>query len=222
MKMFKLGLLGLSALALAACQPPADDTNVEELQKTMTAEMAEFKEATQLEITKMRDDVESLKTIVYANPPYGCKADMVLPSPDSFMTSLDGLPSADLEPDAWHAANGERPDVVTTESGLQYSVIKTGYEGGLKPVGGQMIRVNYHGFFPNGEKFDSAFDRGEPSEFPANRVIKGWVEALADMEVCEARTLYIPGDLAYGKQGRASIPPNATLIFYVQLLGIKP
>jgi len=109
---------------------------------------------------------------------------------------------------------------MTTTSGLQYMVVQKG-QGDAKPELTNIVKVNYHGTFRDGEKFDSSYDRGEPIEFPANGVIKGWVEALGDMKTCEARTLYIPGDLAYGPNGRGSIPPNATLVFHVQLLGIK-
>jgi len=122
---------------------------------------------------------------------------------------------------AWHVENGKRDGVVTTESGLQYQVIKKGNENGPSPVGSQIIKVNYHGFFPNGDIFDSSYDRGEPIEFPANGVIKGWIEGLGMMKPCDAWTLYVPGDLAYGARGRPGIPSNATLGFHVQLLEVK-
>jgi len=123
---------------------------------------------------------------------------------------------------AWHTANGERSGVVTTESGLQYSVLKKGNEAGPSPTGGQIIKVNYHGLLPSGETFDSSYDRGEAIEFPANRVIKGWIEGLGMMKPCDAWTLYIPADLAYGKRGAgALIGPDQSLIFHVQLLEVK-
>jgi len=122
---------------------------------------------------------------------------------------------------AWHAENGKRDGVVTTESGLQYQVVKKGASNGPSPVGSQIIKVNYHGFFPNGEVFDSSYERGEAIEFPANGVIKGWIEGLGLMKPCDAWTLYVPGNLAYGPRGRGGIPPNATLGFHVQLIEVK-
>ena len=124
---------------------------------------------------------------------------------------------------AWHAENGKRSDVTTTASGLQYKVVQAGLENGASPVGGEKVTVHYHGYFPDGKIFDSSYDRGQTIDFPANAVIAGWVEALQDMKTCEARTLYVPGDLAYGPQGRprSGIPPNATLLFNVQLIGVK-
>lgn len=188
----------VSAMALAACQPGGNEAEVKELRK----------------------DVDALKVEVFGDPLAVCGEENILADVSAYAATLEGLPAADQEPEAWHLANGARKDVITTKSGLQYSVVKKGNEKAPTPEGGQMIEVNYHGFFPDGKKFDSSYDRGQPAEFPANRVIRGWVEALADMKPCEARTLYIPGDLAYGKNGRAEIPPNATLIFHVQLLGI--
>jgi FKBP-type peptidyl-prolyl cis-trans isomerase FklB len=131
------------------------------------------------------------------------------------------MPDASLEREAWLEANGARNGVVTTESGLQYSVVRSGNKNGPSPVGSQTIKVNYHGFFPNGEVFDSSYQRSQPIEFPANGVIKGWIEGLGKMKPCDAWTLYIPGDLAYGPSGRGGIPPNATLVFHVQLLEVK-
>ena len=175
----------------------------------------------QKEIDALRADVDALKLEVFGDPLATCPDDKHLADISAYAATLEGLPSTDLDPAEWHKANGERENVQTTPSGLQYTVVQAGNPNAPSPDGGEVVRVHYHGFFPNGDKFDSSYDRGEPSEFPANRVIRGWVEALADMKPCEARTLYIPGDLAYGEQGRPGIPPNATLLFNVQMLGIN-
>ncbi len=121
----------------------------------------------------------------------------------------------------WHIENSKRDGVKTTESGLQYQIIKKGAANGPSPSGSQVIKVNYHGFFPDGKIFDSSYNRGTPTEFPANAVIKGWIEGLGLMKPCDAWTFYIPGNLAYGPRGRPGIPPNATLGFHVQLIEIK-
>jgi len=122
---------------------------------------------------------------------------------------------------AYHAANAQREGVVTTESGLQYKVIQEGLKKGATPVGSQKVEMHYHGFFPDGSVFDSSIERDVTMNHNANGFIAGWNESLADMKVCEARILYIPGDIAYGPRGRGQIPPNATLLFHMQLLGVE-
>lgn len=110
--------------------------------------------------------------------------------------------------------------VVTSESGLQYKVVQAGIENGASAEPGQEIAANYHGFFIKGDVFDSSYNRGQPIEGPSNGFIKGWNEALGEMKVCEARTLYINSDLAYGDNGRGGIPGGATLLFHMQLLAV--
>lgn len=111
----------------------------------------------------------------------------------------------------------------TTPSGLQYAIIKAG--AGATPQNGQVVEVHYTGWLEsNGARFDSSVDRGRPFTFPlgAGKVIKGWDEGVATMQVGEKRRLVIPSDLGYGARGAGgAIPPNATLVFDVELLGIK-
>lgn len=112
--------------------------------------------------------------------------------------------------------------IVTTATGLQYidQVVGTGAEA--KP--GMNVSVHYTGWLTNGTKFDSSKDRGQPFEFPlgASRVIKGWDEGVAGMKIGGKRKLTIPSDLGYGARGAGNvIPPNATLVFEVELLGVK-
>jgi peptidylprolyl isomerase len=112
-------------------------------------------------------------------------------------------------------------DTLTTDSGLQYIVIQEG--SGERPQPGEQISVHYTGWFTSGDKFDSSVDRGQPLAFPLGQgqVIPGWDEALALMSTGEKRRLIIPPHLAYGERGHpGGIPPNATLIFDVELLGI--
>jgi len=115
---------------------------------------------------------------------------------------------------------------MTTESGLKYTDIKVGT--GASPKRGQIAVVHYTGWLykngAKGEKFDSSVDRGEPFEFPVGmgRVIRGWDEGVGTMKVGGKRTLIIPPALGYGAAGAGGvIPPNATLIFDVELLAVK-
>jgi peptidylprolyl isomerase len=109
----------------------------------------------------------------------------------------------------------------TTASGLKYNVIKAGK--GVTPKKGEKVFVHYTGTLTNGKKFDSSRDRGEPFSFVLGegQVIAGWDEALSTMKVGERRKLTIPPKLGYGATGAGRvIPPNATLIFDVELLKI--
>ena len=117
------------------------------------------------------------------------------------------------------AENAARPGVTTLESGLQYEVIKTGT--GAKPGPTDTVSTHYHGTLIDGTVFDSSVDRGVPAEFPVNRVIAGWTEALQLMAVGSKWRLVIPPELAYGERGTGGvIPPRATLVFEVELLDI--
>jgi FKBP-type peptidyl-prolyl cis-trans isomerase len=110
--------------------------------------------------------------------------------------------------------------VEKTASGLMYVILKEGDGPSPKPT--DTVQVHYTGTFLDGKKFDSSVDRGKPYEFSLRGgVIQGWLEGVALMKVGEKRKLIIPPDLAYGPRGRGQIPPNATLVFDIELLSIK-
>ncbi|HEX2862672.1 MAG TPA: FKBP-type peptidyl-prolyl cis-trans isomerase, partial [Lacunisphaera sp.] len=115
--------------------------------------------------------------------------------------------------------NKARAGVKVTASGLQYEVLKSGF--GPKPKTTNTVKVHYHGTLANGTVFDSSVQRNEPIEFPLTQVIPGWVEALQLMSVGDKWKLTIPPAIGYGARGKGSIPPNAVLIFEVELLEIK-
>ena len=120
---------------------------------------------------------------------------------------------------AYLEKNKTRAGVVVTPSGLQYEVLRAG--SGAKPTAAQTVEVHYHGTLIDGSVFDSSVQRGEPISFPVTGVIPGWVEALQLMEVGAKWRLFIPANLAYGDRGQGPIPPASTLVFEVELLGIK-
>lgn len=110
---------------------------------------------------------------------------------------------------------------VRTDSGLVYRVLNEGK--GPQPKATDTVRVHYRGTFPDGREFDSSIKRGEPAEFPLNRVIPCWTEGVQRMKVGTKAKLTCPPQLAYGERGAGggAIPPNSTLQFEVELLGIK-
>ena len=116
--------------------------------------------------------------------------------------------------------NGARPEVTTTESGLQYEIIKPG--SGIRPTATSNVKVHYHGTLIDGTVFDSSVERGETISFPLNRVIPGWTEGVQLMPLGAKYRFYIPFDLAYGAQGSPpKIPPYSALIFDVELFEIN-
>lgn len=123
------------------------------------------------------------------------------------------------EGEAFLAANKGKPGVRTTESGLQYQVLRAG--SGARPSAADTVKVHYRGTLLDGKEFDSSYARGEPATFPLAGVIPGWTEGVQLMPVGSKYVFWIPSALAYGQNGAGQdIPPNATLKFEVELLEI--
>ena len=122
--------------------------------------------------------------------------------------------------DAALEAAAKEPGAVVTTSGLVYRSLKDG--AGESPKATDKVKVNYRGTFPDGKEFDSSYKRNEPIVFGLNQVIKCWTEGVQRMKVGGKAKLSCPASIAYGERGAGGvIPPNATLLFEVELLGIN-
>jgi FKBP-type peptidyl-prolyl cis-trans isomerase FklB len=125
------------------------------------------------------------------------------------------------EAEAFLTANKAKTGVVTLPSGLQYKIITEGK--GPKPAATDTVVTHYKGTFIDGKQFDSSYERGEPATFTVNGVIAGWTEALQLMPVGSKWQLFVPSKLAYGEKGFQNvIPPNAALVFDIELVSIQP
>ena len=140
----------------------------------------------------------------------------------TFMEKKQGMAGSDnkIAGEQFLAANAKKEGVVVLDNGLQYEILVAG--DGPKPAITDKVYTHYHGMLIDGTVFDSSVDRGEPIEFPLNRVIRGWTEILQLMPVGSKWRVYIPYDLAYGAQGAgADIGPYSALIFEIELIEIR-
>ncbi len=137
----------------------------------------------------------------------------------ALLLSLTAL-STTWAQDAVTAAAAKETGAVVTASGLVYLSLKDGT--GASPTADDKVKVHYRGTFPDGKEFDSSYKRGEPIEFPLSGVIKCWTEGVQRMKVGGKAKLTCPAAIAYGARGAGGvIPPNATLLFEVELLAIN-
>ena len=119
------------------------------------------------------------------------------------------------------ATSAKKDEMTTTASGLQYTILKQG-TGTVSPKATDTVKVHYHGTLLDGTVFDSSVERGQPISFPLNAVIPGWTEGVQLMKVGDKFKFVIPSNLAYGPASPSpKIPPNSTLVFEVELLGIE-
>lgn len=132
---------------------------------------------------------------------------------------LCALPAWSQQADPAVAAAAKEPGAVVAPSGLVFRSLKDGT--GASPAATDTVRVHYKGMFPDGREFDSSYGRGQPTEFPLNRVIKCWTEGVQHIKVGGKAKLTCPPSIAYGARGAGNvIPPNATLLFEIELLDI--
>lgn len=178
------------------------------------------------------DKIRDAKTIVH--PKYPSDGQPVVPDPAVVIKSATLLSKYDREkvksmirtPEMDLADAQKKIEAETgkkmekSASGLMWVVLKEG--SGNQPTATNMVDVHYTGWYLNGEKFDSSYDRGTtPTNFRLNQMIKGWIEGVALMKVGEKRKFLIPSDLAYGARGKGKIPPNTPLMFEIELIGFK-
>jgi FKBP-type peptidyl-prolyl cis-trans isomerase FkpA len=138
----------------------------------------------------------------------------------ALMTAAWFAGAAQAQSSAAASAAAKEPGAEVTASGLVFRSLKDGNGG--SPVASDTVRVHYRGTLPDGKEFDSSYSRGQPAEFPLGRVIPCWTEGLQKMKTGGKAKLTCPPEIAYGSRGAAGvIPPNATLHFEVELLGIS-
>jgi len=138
----------------------------------------------------------------------------------AFALNLTLLAQVAMAQNAVTTAAAKEEGAVLTPSGLVYRSLKDG--SGASPKATDKVTVHYKGTFPDGREFDSSYKRGQPIDFPLNRVIACWTEGVQRMKVGGKAKLTCPPEIAYGARGAGSaVPPNATLLFEVELLGIQ-
>ena len=147
------------------------------------------------------------------------KSLLAIASATALLLSAAPQALAQFKSDAVLLEAAKEPGAKVTDSGLVIRMLKEGK--GAQPNAASTVRVHYKGTFPDGKEFDSSHKRGEPIEFPLNGVIKCWTEGVALMKVGATAKLTCPSSIAYGARGAGGvIPPNATLLFEVELLAV--
>ena len=183
-----------------------DSINVDVLAKAMKDRMAKDT-TTGLDSATIADVLMKFQMKMRAEQ----EAKMLAQNKVKYKANLD-------EGEKFLAENKTKDGVVTTESGLQYKVLKEGT--GATPTAADKVKVNYEGKLLDGTVFDSSYERKEPAEFGVTQVIKGWTEALQLMKEGSTYEVYIPYNLAYGERGSGSIKPFSTLVFKVELIKV--
>lgn len=232
-------LLGIAALALAACQQPAGNgtANTDNEDVALDTQSQKFSYAVGVDVARSLAQVETrIDPAAFKAGFSEAFANGDTRLSDAEMAEVKNAVSAEMQAeqkaaeqaqsaeavargDAFRADNAKRDAVTTTESGLQYEVLENAE--GPKPTATDTVKVHYKGTLLDGTEFDSSYSRGQPATFPLNGVIKGWTEGVALMPVGSKYKFVIPPELAYGERGAgARIGPNETLVFEVELLEI--
>jgi len=134
-------------------------------------------------------------------------------------SKAQAAPAADT---GFLASNAKAPGVITLPSGLQYKIVHSGPATGSRPGPADEVKVNYEGKLLDGSVFDSSYDRGSPAVMTVRDLVPGWQEALQLMRPGDEWLVYLPSNLGYGANGAGPIPPNAVLVFKLELIDVLP
>ncbi|MEH8022237.1 FKBP-type peptidyl-prolyl cis-trans isomerase [Rheinheimera metallidurans] len=224
-------------MTLAACQKEAEqkpavlDTDEAKQSYSLGVSVGRYLDSTLEDYTKLGLTVDRALILRGVQDAVSNKATMSDEEVQAMMTTLEekfrekqtAMVEAEAEQaiasgKAYLAENAKKEGVTVTESGLQYEVLQAA--DGAKPAATDTVKVHYTGTLVDGTKFDSSLDRGEPAQFPLNRVIPGWTEGVQLMNVGSKFKFTIPSELAYGERDMGVIKPNSVLVFEVELLEI--
>lgn len=228
MRRYLLPLLAL-ALTLSACEPSTDAGSLDSLDDEVAYIVGhDIGSNLHQQVEQLREQGFDLdEDVILSAIRAGLGGDSLRFTPaqvDSLMRTFQDTLIARTSAvnrttsEAFLAENAARDSVETTESGLQYKVIREGE--GESPKLGDTVTVNYRGTLTDSTEFDSSYRRGQPAQFVVGNVVEGWNEALQMMKPGARWMLYIPSDLAYGEMAPPQIGPNQALIFDVELLDV--
>ncbi len=233
----KMSLVAVAVLSLTACQkeaeqkPAALDTDAAKQSYSLGVSVGRYLDGTLDEYNKMGLSLDSTLILRGVQDALTDKSALSDEEVQAMMAALEeqfrDKQAAIAEAEAAQAIaagkayleqNAQKEGVTVTESGLQYEVLQAAE--GAKPAATDTVKVHYVGTLTDGTKFDSSVDRGEPAQFPLNRVISGWTEGVQLMNVGSRFKFTIPSELAYGERDMGVIKPNSVLVFEVELLDI--
>lgn len=214
------------AVSLAACGEPAD-TDADQAAPEAGGEPADASPEAEPEVGgEPETEIDAAGAEPEAEPVFAearacetdAEAELDFDMPERGEEVEDADYNAEIA-DAYLAQAAEAECVFETQSGLLFRVERAMDETAPSPEPGELVEVDYEGWLPDGEVFDSSYERGVPAVFPSDGLIPGWVEALRQMRVGEQWTLYIPSELAYGERGTPGGPigPDSALSFTVEL-----
>jgi peptidylprolyl isomerase/FKBP-type peptidyl-prolyl cis-trans isomerase FklB len=141
---------------------------------------------------------------------------------EAMQASADAAASQNLKDgEAYLADIAKQPGIIKLPSGVMYKIVSRAATPGAQPTVSDTVKINYEGKLLNGKVFDSSYARNEPAEFPLGRLVPAWQEVIPLLHVGDEVTLYTPPSSGYGERDMGEIPPNSTLIFRIQLLGVQ-
>ena len=234
----KMSLVAVAVITLAACQkepaqqPVVLDTDAAKQSYSLGVSVGSYLDSTLVEYNNMGLSLDSALILRGVQDSIAKKTALSEEEVQTMMAALEEQfrekQTAIAEAEAAQAVaagktyleeNAKKEGVTVTESGLQYEVLQAA--DGAKPAATDTVKVHYVGTLTDGTKFDSSLDRGEPAQFPLNRVIPGWTEGVQLMNVGSKFKFTIPAELAYGERDMGVIKPNSVLVFEVELLEIS-